>query len=105
MLSKGIPPPAPVSVPDCRTNELSATAATAEWVQQHAQVAEQSQNNMYLDQAYNYAPDYQQGAAEHGYVEGWPVTPVPPGAVVGFLYVKPLYLLELVFIYEVCFSL
>lgn len=64
VLSKGIPPPAPVLV------------------QQHASVPEPSQDNMYIDQSYNYAPEYQQSSQEHNYVEGWPLPAVQPPTVV-----------------------
>ena len=63
VLSKGIPPPPPVLV------------------QQHAPVPEQPEN-MYIDQSYNYAPEYQQNSQDHGYVEGWPITNVQPNPVV-----------------------
>ena len=88
MLSKGIPappPPAPVPVPvpDRRPGDIPTNAATAEWVQQHAQVADHAQdNNLYIDQSYNYPPEYQPPPPEHPYVEGWPGHNVPPHSVV-----------------------
>lgn len=83
ILSKGIPPPVPpVPVPDRRSGDISTSAATAEWVQQHAQVADRPQENLYLDQGYNYPPEYQPNSQEHPYVEGWPGPNVPPPTVV-----------------------
>lgn len=82
-LSKGIQTPVPpVPVPDRRSADLSTSAATAEWVQQHAHVAERPQDNMYIDQSYSYPPDYQTTPQEHTYVEGWPLTTVPPPTAV-----------------------
>lgn len=69
-LSKGIPVP----LPDPRAGELSASAATAEWVQSQ-------QAAIYRDPGYSYPPDFPPTAAEHSYVEAWPTPPAQRATV------------------------
>lgn len=69
-LSKGLPAP----LPDPRPGELSASAATAEWVQSQ-------QAAIYRDPSYSYPPDFPPTSAEHPYVETWPNTATPATVV------------------------
>lgn len=86
VLSKANQPAVPVvPIPERHTTDLSSNAATADWVQQHAQLAERPQENMYIDQSYPYSSDYQSGNQEHYNVEEWPIGSVPTNAVVSVM--------------------